>query len=472
MITNSGQRRWHLKPYEKRSLLIFGDIVITIIALTLALYFWAAGDAWMDFSIEFIRTRPPFWFFLLPVFWLILMIELYELRRAGSLAETFKGIGIATLICGVLYLLAYFTSAPNSLPRRGVAIFIVAVAFLEFLWRFIFIKIFTASRLMRQVLVVGAGKAGTNLVDVYNSVLSKPFNLVGLIDDDPQKIGRSINGIQVLGNYQDLLKIIEENEISDLVLAIMGNMSDAMFQSVLSAQEAGVNLTTMAETYEEILGRVPINLLEADWVIRSFVEKVHTGTIYRLFKRMLDLFGAFLGLLGMGVLLPFISLGLMIDSGLPIFYRQERLGRGGAPYMIYKFRTMRKDAEKNGEVQVTSEHDPRITRFGRFLRKTHLDELPQFINVLKGNMTLVGPRSERKELVAIFQKKIPFYRARLLVKPGITGWAQINQNYAETVDETALKLEYDLYYIEHNSFFMDLTILIRTMGAVFGFKGR
>jgi len=461
-----------LKANEKRSLLILGDIVITIVALILALYFWAAGDTWMDFSIEFIRTRPPFWFFLLPVFWLILMIELYELRRAGSLAETFKGIGIATLICGVLYLLAYFTSAPNSLPRRGVAVFIVVVSILEFTWRFFFIKIFSASRLMRQVLIVGAGKAGTNLVDVYAKVPAKPFNLVGIVDDDPQKIGAMINGIQVLGSNQDLLKIIEQHDISDVVLAIMGKMNDAMFQSVLTAQEAGVNLTTMAETYEEILGRVPINLLEADWVIRSFVEKAHTGTIYRLFKRGLDLFGAIIGMLGMAILFPFIALGLLIDSGLPIFYRQERLGRGGIPYMIYKFRTMRKDAEKDGEVQVTSAHDPRITRFGRFMRKTHLDELPQFINVLKGNMTLVGPRSERKELVAIFQKEIPFYRARLLVKPGITGWAQINQSYAETVEETALKLEYDLYYIEHNSFFMDLTILIRTMGAVFGFKGR
>ncbi|MCJ7695822.1 MAG: sugar transferase, partial [Anaerolineaceae bacterium] len=379
MKTNSTQRQWHLKAYEKRSLLIFGDILITLIALILALYFWAAGDAWMDFSMEFVRTRPPFWFFLLPVFWLLLMIELYELRRAASLAETFKGIGIATLICGVIYLLAYFTSAPNSLPRRGVATFIVVVALLEFIWRFIFIKIFTASRLMRQVLIIGAGKAGTNLVDVYTRLPVKPFNLVGIIDDDTQKIGTAINDIQILGSNQDLLKIIEQHEISDVVLAIMGNMNDAMFQSVLTAQEAGVNLTTMAETYEEILGRVPINLLEADWVIRSFVEKAHTGTIYRLFKRGLDLFGAMIGMFGMSILFPFIALSLLIDSGTPVFYRQERLGRGGLPYTIYKFRTMQKDAEKGGEVQVTSAHDPRITRFGRFLRKTHLDELPQFI---------------------------------------------------------------------------------------------
>jgi lipopolysaccharide/colanic/teichoic acid biosynthesis glycosyltransferase len=256
------------------------------------------------------------------------------------------------------------------------------------------------------------------------------------------------------------------------VLAIMGKMDDATFQSILTAQEAGITLTSMAETYEEMLGRVPIHLLEADWVIRSFVEKVNTGTIYRFTKRALDLVGGLVGTLILIIMLPFVALAMLIDSGLPIFYRQERLGRGGNVYTIYKFRTMRKDAEKNGEVQVTSKRDPRITRLGHLLRKMHIDEIPQFINVLEGNMSLVGPRSERAELVAVFQKEIPFYRARLLVKPGMTGWAQINYDYAETVDQTAIKLEYDLYYIEHRNFFMDLVIMIRTMGAVFGFKGR
>jgi exopolysaccharide biosynthesis polyprenyl glycosylphosphotransferase len=472
MNSNIRPHRWYLKANERRSLLLLGDIVITALALLIALYFWAAGDAWMDFSIEFIRTRPPFWYFLLPVLWLVLLIELYDLRRAGSVVETLKSIGLAVLICGLLYLLAYFTSEPNSLPRIGVAAFIVVVAVLEFIWRFLYIKLFTRNRLLRQVLIIGAGKAGTTLVNIFNSQRSKPFNLVGLIDDDPAKTGSLVEGFEILGTHQDLLTLIEEHEVSDLVLAIMGKMDDATFQSILTAQEAGITLTSMAETYEEMLGRVPIHLLEADWVIRSFVEKVNTGTIYRFSKRALDILGGLIGLLILIIILPFVALLMLIDSGMPIFYKQERLGRGGNVYTIYKFRTMRKDAEKNGEVQVTSKRDPRITRLGHLLRKMHIDEIPQFINVLEGNMSLVGPRSERAELVAVFQKDIPFYRARLLVKPGMTGWAQINYDYAETVAQTAIKLEYDLYYIEHRNFFMDMVIMIRTMGAVFGFKGR
>jgi len=472
MNSNIKPHRWYLKASGRRSLLLLGDFVVTGLALLIALYFWAAGDAWMDFSIEFIRTRPPFWYFLLPVLWLILMIELYDLRRAGSVVETLKGIGLAVLVCGLLYLLAYFTSEPNSLPRIGVAAFIVIVAVLEFIWRFIYIKLFTRNRLLRQVLIIGAGKAGSTLVNIFNAHRSKPFNLVGLIDDDPGKVGTFMEGFEILGTSQDLLTLIEEHEVSDLVLAIMGKMDDDTFQAILTAQEAGITLTSMAETYEEMLGRVPINLLEADWVIRSFVEKVNTGTIYRFTKRALDMFGGLVGMLILILILPFIALFMVIDSGLPIFYKQERLGRGGNPYTIYKFRTMRKDAEKNGEIQVTSKRDPRITHFGHLLRKMHIDEIPQFINVLQGNMSLVGPRSERADLVAIYQKEIPFYRARLLVKPGMTGWAQINHDYAETVEQTAIKLEYDLYYIEHRNFFMDLVIMIRTMGAVFGFKGR
>jgi len=139
---------------------------------------------------------------------------------------------------------------------------------------------------------------------------------------------------------------------------------------------------------------------------------------------------------------------------------------------MYKFRTMVPDAEADGQPRLASENDPRVTRVGAFLRRTRLDEFPQFYNILRGEMSLVGPRAERPELVARFQKQIPFYRARLLVKPGLTGWAQINYGYASTVEETRVKLEYDLYYIKHRSMLMDLVILLRTIGTIFGLRGR
>jgi len=194
--------------------------------------------------------------------------------------------------------------------------------------------------------------------------------------------------------------------------------------------------------------------------------------LYQLSKSLLDFAGGLIGTLIMLAFFPFISLGILIETGLPIFFLQERLGRGGQPYKIIKFRTMDRDAEKDGIARMTEENDERVTKFGKFLRKTHLDELPQFINVLRGEMSLVGPRAERPQMVEYFQKELPFYRARLLVKPGITGWAQINYGYAGTVEETAVKLEYDLFYIEHRNLFMDIAIILRTAGTVLGFKGQ
>ncbi len=426
----------------------------------------------MDFSLEFIINRPPIWYYLLPIFWVILLVELYDIHRAGNPKEIVKGIGLATLINGLVYLLIYFTSEPNSLPRRGVAIFIAFVTVFTLLWRLLYIRIFTAPHLLRRVLIVGAGNSGQTLVGVIANRWPPPFNLIGLVDDDPQKLGMAIADYKVLGNSHQIMDLIREHEITDLVLAITGKIKGDMFQAILAAQEYGLNLTTMPQVYEELQSRVPIFLLEAEWIVRSFVEKSHTSTLYILMKRLIDFAGGLIGFLGLIILFPFVGLAILLESGFPIFFTQERLGRGGQPYKIIKFRTMERGSERIGDVRTTEENDDRVTKVGWFLRKTHLDEVPQFINVLRGEMSLVGPRAERTELVKHFQEALPFYRARLLVKPGITGWAQINYGYASTVEETAVKLEYDLYYIEHRTLFMDISILLRTAGTVFGLKGQ
>ncbi len=444
---------------------------MSLVSLFFALYLWAAGDAWMQFSLEFIRDRPPFWYFLLPIFWVILLVELYDVHRASNIRETLKGIGLAALITSLVYLLIYFTSEPNSLPRRGVSFFIVFAVLLTLVWRLIYIQLFTSPHLLRRVLIIGAGNAGETLVKVITDQSPPPFNVIGLIDDDPQKQGDQIGDYHVIGDNHTLIDIIKEQDISELILAISGEMKGDMFQSVLTAQEMGVGLSTMPQIYEDLLSRVPIFLLEAEWIVRSFVERTHTSTLYQLSKNLIDFTGGLIGFLMMIVFFPFISLGILLESGFPIFFTQERLGRGGQPFKIIKFRTMERDAEKDG-VRMAEENDERVTRFGWFLRKSHLDELPQFINVLRGEMSLVGPRAERPQLVEYFQNQIPFYRARLLVKPGITGWAQINFGYAGTVNETAIKLEYDLYYIEHRHLLMDISIILRTVGQVFGFKGQ
>ena len=322
------------------------------------------------------------------------------------------------------------------------------------------------------MLTVGAGKAGHSLADIYSKFNPPPFLLVGFVDDDPRKQGKSYHGFAVLGTSKKLLNIVEDHHLSDLVVAINGEIKGETFQAILDAQEHGVEVIRMPIMYEELTQRVPVEHLESDWVIRSFVDQVRVSGMYELFKRLMDIFGGLLGVAILAVTFPFAAIAIVLESGFPIFYSQERLGKGGRVFRIYKYRSMFQDAEADGEVKAATENDPRITRVGNFLRRSRLDEMPQFLSVLTGEMSLVGPRAERPQLVASFQKKIPFYRARLLVKPGLTGWAQINYGYVVSVTETVIKIEYDLYYIKHRTIAMDFNIVLRTIGTVLRRTGR
>jgi exopolysaccharide biosynthesis polyprenyl glycosylphosphotransferase len=367
-------------------------------------------------------------------------------------------------------MVIFFLSEPNSLPRRGVAFFIISVTILTLIWRFIYIRVFTAPIFARRVLVIGAGVAGSTMAMMINKMSPPPFVIVGFIDDDEEKHGKTVEGFPVLGTHKEMLAIVNEQSISDLIFAISGDVKPDMFRNILSAEEHGIEVTSLPVVYEEIFGRVPIYLLQSDWILRTFIDQAHTSSIYETGKRLIDILFSLLGGLVLLVLFPFVSLIILLDSGFPIFYHQPRVGKNGVPYRIYKFRTMVRDAEKAG-ARTASLNDQRITRCGKLLRRSHVDELPQVINILKGEMSVVGPRSEQIELVDKFQKELPFYRSRLMVRPGLTGWAQINQRYASTTEDTAVKLEYDLYYIKHRDLMLDLTIIFRTVGSVIGFKG-
>jgi exopolysaccharide biosynthesis polyprenyl glycosylphosphotransferase len=309
------------------------------------------------------------------------------------------------------------------------------------------------------------------MLDVYRAIDPLPFSLVGFIDDDPEKQGQSMEELQVLGDHTSLLPLLEKKDITDLIVAILGPMSGNMLQAILDAQERGIEITRMPVAYEELLGRLPIQHLEADWLLRSFVDEVRVSTLYGILKRGMDIIGSLIGLLACFLVLPWVALAIGIESGRPIFYIQPRLGQGGKVFSVVKFRTMHQDAEADGEAHWAQEGDPRTTRVGQILRKTHIDEFPQFWNVLRGEMSLVGPRPERPELVAELQKQIPFYRARLLTKPGITGWAQVNYGKGASIQGSAEKMEFDLYYIKHRSLAMDLWIVLRTTGSIFGLRG-
>jgi len=462
---------WRITTRERRFILLLGDLIVIAISLAVALYFWAMGDQWLKFSWQFLKERPPDWYFLLPIIWLALLLELYDPRRASKRAETVRGIAAAAAICTILYLAIFFISEPKSLPRRGVAGFIGAVAILNLLWRLLYIRIFNAPAFLRRVLVIGAGRAGSILTEIIQKIKPTPFTVVGFIDDDQKKQKIMINGLPVLGSSKTLLDVIEKQSITDLIFTISGDMQDSLYSTILSAEEQGIEVTTMPVVYEELLGRVPISLLADDWVLRSFVDRAHASGSYELTKRLMDFIGAIIGTVLLIPLFPIIALLIVIDDGFPIIFSQTRVGKSGKQFNLYKFRSMSRDAEKDGVARFAVENDERATRIGKFLRKSHIDELPQFINVLRGDISLVGPRAERPELVQSLEKEVPFYRARLFVKPGVTGWAQINYQYASNVEETAVKLEHDLYYIMHRNIPLDFMILLRTVGSVIGFRG-
>jgi exopolysaccharide biosynthesis polyprenyl glycosylphosphotransferase len=321
-------------------------------------------------------------------------------------------------------------------------------------------------------LIVGAGRAGTSLSTIIKSIWPPPYFLVGMIDDDPKKLGKKINGLPVYGGSDQLLEIIKKEAITDLIFSISGEMKPEMSKAILAAEENNVIVTTMPVVYEELMGRVPIQLLQDDWILRSFLDESHSSGSYEIIKRLIDILCSLIGLVITVFLFPLISIIILIDSGFPVFFIQGRLGKSGRPFSLYKFRTMMQDAEKDGIARLAVANDERVTRVGRFLRKSRLDELPQFFNVLLGDVSMVGPRAERPELVDKMQKKIPFYRARLFVKPGVTGWAQINYRYASNLEETAIKLEYDLYYIKHRNVVLDMIIIIRTIGTVLRYIGQ
>jgi exopolysaccharide biosynthesis polyprenyl glycosylphosphotransferase len=472
-MTSEAKSTFRLRPGEQRTLLIFGDLFMAALALLAGIYYWSVGDKWLQFSLEFFRVRVDPWFYMLPFAWMLLLVEIYDLHRAANWGRTVRSILIAALVGAVAYLLIYFFSdEPGRINRRAVAVFIVLVTILTLLWRRLYIDMYRSQGNLRRVLVVGAGGNGRTLAEIYRTIAPAPFNLVGFIDDDPEKIGQEVEGFRILAGSDKLLRLINEMNITEVIVAITGEMQGETFQTLLDVQESGTDIIRMATLYEELMGRMPIHHLESDWILRSFVDEARTSSFAEIGQRLLDIVGSLFGLVILLVLLPFLALAIIIDSGLPIFYQQERLGKGGQEFEIIKFRTMCKDAEKGGQPMMAGENDPRVTKVGNFMRATRLDELPQFWNVLRGEMSIVGPRAERAQWVATFQKEIPFYRARLLVKPGITGWAQINYGYASTVEDTSVKLEYDLYYIKHRSFIMDMVIILRTISTVLSRRGR
>ena len=462
--------RGGLQLSERRALLIAGDAVAAAAATALALGLWALTSG-ATLSAAFLREHW-YWFGVLVSAWLVLNLNLYDLRNAASKSTTMRSLLVTASLALGLYLVVFFLAPRGLLPRLFILYFVTGALCGCLVWRLVYMTVFFSPYFQRRVLVVGAGWAGETIVRALTKYQPRQYAVVGLIDDDHSKHGQTVSGMPVMGGYDRLLPAVKANRVSEVVLAINGEIQGATFQALLDCQAQGIPVTRMSSVYEQITGRVPLEHLNADWVITSFMDKAHQGRWTQLAQRGLDIAGALLGLLGLGLLYPAVSAAVWLESRGPILYRQTRLSQGGRPFEMLKFRTMVPDAEADGQARWASPDDERVTRVGRFLRRARLDEAPHFWNVVKGEMSLEGPRPERPEFIAALEKHIPFYRARLMVKPGLTGWAQVNFGYGDSIEDMFVKLQYDLYYIKHHSLWLDLLILARTVGVVLRFQGR
>jgi exopolysaccharide biosynthesis polyprenyl glycosylphosphotransferase len=420
--------------------------------------------------------------------------NLYDHYQDFRRQEKISTLILSSLIGTLLALIAFTFPSRNVLNRGFIEWQGVVFVWLLVFWRFSFSAIALPLRLQRKVLVIGAGKAGEEINKVINCCKNSGLKVTGFLDDNPQKIGATVDGTPVLGTSCQLAEMITSHRIDMLVIATTHNNSAGLLNNLVRFSLLGIQLIDMPSLYEFLAGKIPTDHITDMWLL---VHCVNSNRVYyRHFKRITDLVLASLGLAITWPLWGLISLAVKLDSPGPVFFRQERLGKDGKSFRILKFRTMVNNAEQNGP-QFACRCDPRITRVGRILRKMRLDEIPQLYNILKGDMSFIGPRPEREifirefqqavpdlrdgrratdaqggQIVCGYKEQIPFYSYRLLIKPGITGWAQVMHSYAADLEETKEKLQYDLYYIKNMNLFLDLAILLKTIRIVLFGSGR
>ena len=458
--------RSKLQLSEHQALLQLGDFLTTTCAVVGALWLWGVVDG-DQFTLGYLRAHGPW--FVLVVAWMALFLPAYHPSVVFSMKAT-AAIGMRVAAAGVgCYVLIYFFAPRQLLPRLVILYFLGLAFILTMAWRGLYIRVFTRERHRYRVAVVGTGPAARLIADLLRR-MAPHTAVVAFVDDGVSERDEPL-GLPAVSGAEGLRDVVAERHVSELVLAPTGEITTELLRAVVTAQEAGVDVVRMATVYERLLRRIPIDHLESDWVLTSLVDAMRLQDASRLAKRALDILGGCVGCVVFVLLLPLLGTAIWLDTGRPILFWQQRVGLANRPFRLLKFRTMEQGAERDGP-RWAGIRDRRVTRFGAFLRRSRLDELPQFFNVVKGDMSLVGPRPERPEFVAELEERIPFYRTRLLVRPGLTGWAQVNYRYGDTVADAAMKLEYDLYYIKRRTLLFDLAIAMRTVKTVLTFAGR
>jgi exopolysaccharide biosynthesis polyprenyl glycosylphosphotransferase len=407
-----------------------------------------------------------------------LVVGCYEPRRAVRAAAGTRRVAFAALLASVAYMFVPRLSAPLTLTRGFMLSFVAGMILALVAWRLVIVLLLSRPMFRRRVVVVGTGEAAQELGSVLDSDLATDYDLIGClgVEGEPPRqgaikpaSGQPVPGLGVAGDANTLLRVCDAWAVDELILANPEVHPDDLDRALIAAYEAGVEVTPMAPVYEALTGRVPVEHVGSYWMVS--LPRPAPLLTNAVVKRLTDVVLAAVGLLVMAAVFPFVALAIHLDSPGPVFFRQARVGRHGDPFSLVKFRSWTADDHGAGRAARGRYTGRGVTAVGSFLRRTRLDELPQFWNVLKGDMSLIGPRPFVPEEVEALDRQIPFFRARQLVRPGVTGWAQVNHGYSNAMADASVKLQYDLYYLKHQSLYLDLVIVLKTIGVMLLFKG-
>jgi len=427
-----------------------------------------------DFDYFKINQEHWSWSIVLTVYLMVFtsIFELYNLQKASKFEVVIQNIILASSVTVIFYLFTPFLTPELPENRLQIVYFYIAINVSLFAWRYAYITLIATPRFYKRVLLV----ADASQIDLILDSLHKSdpnYKVVGFINTETLPY-RPIEQTD-LAEYKmsNVARTINDEHISEIVVA--GSESEGitvyLYNQLLEMLESGIPIREYTQVYEEITHRVPVQHVEKDFYRYFPFSRSNQNKLYLFFHRVLDLLFSFIGLVFGLLISPLILVGNLIGNRGPVFYTQIRVGRNGKHFKIYKLRSMVVNAERYG-AQFASAGDRRVTKFGRFLRRSRFDEIPQFINVILGDMSVIGPRPERPVFVKELSEKIPFYEVRHIIKPGVTGWAQVNAKYGSTQEDALEKLQYDLYYIKKRSLFLDISIVIKTLSTIIFFRGQ
>ena len=457
----------HFNISERKILLRIMDIVCVLFSL----YLISNSFAFDYFTI----TKENWtWVFVLILYISVFgtVFELYDLQKASRLESVMPNIILTVSTTVLFYLLTPLFTPFLPENRLQILYFYLAILLALAIWRFLYMTFITSPRFYKKVLIVGEISNIETIVEAFKN--SDPnYKIIGFINcEEEQQNSLKYKGV---AEYKpdEIHSVIKNENISEIIVASYNaeTITSEIYHDLIVLLERGFPIKEYTQVYEDITYRVPVQFVGKDFYKYFPFSRSNQNKLYLFFHRLFDLSFALVGVSVGLFLIPFIYIGNLLANKGPLFYYQERVGKNGKIFSIIKFRSMVVNAEKNGAVWATK-NDHRVTLFGKFLRQSRLDEIPQFLNILKGDMSLIGPRPERPFFVKELSQVIPFYETRHIIKPGLTGWAQVKVRYGSTVEDSLLKLQYDLYYIKHRSFFLDANVIVKTLSTMIFFRGQ